>query len=437
MSLYQHVRASSWVVGLAVVLLICSLGQAKTSLVLLDTLRSEPEMDVTRLGIKRFEDEHPDVEVELLATTSSVDAYHEKLMSMWLGGVAFDAFRAQQGFSHIYFKSDMFETIDPYIAKDKSDPNVRDFLIQYTQVFEGQRIGFPDSASAHGLIINEDLFEAVGLQSPARLFQEAEKVGTAAQVWNWTTMATMGQRITRDLNGDGIPDQWGLQFGLGHSAYWFKTLIWAAGGEDIFSRDGKRSLLNTPEALQAIEYAASLVREYGAQAPPGAKGNFNNGQAAMKPEFIQAWLSPNLAKTPFTWNYVPMPAGPAGFHMESGSNGYAISSRSPHKELAYQLIKSLTSRETQIQGLRTGAAVRANRFSVLRSSDLRALGEAIVKVIPMFDALAKYGHPRNVEVEWASVRKLFQDTATSLYRGDISPPEAQNHLHTSVQALLQ
>ncbi len=78
--------------------------------------------------------------------------------------------------------------------------------------------------------------------------------------WNWATFLDVAQQTTKDLNGDGIIDQWGL---LARTQYLGEGLIYANGGSYIEKKDGKYVLaLNSPQAVQALQFMSDLCNVY-------------------------------------------------------------------------------------------------------------------------------------------------------------------------------
>ena len=120
----------------------------------------------------------------------------------------------------------------------------------------GELYGVPLSATAEVLSYDPRLFDAAGLTRPSRM-------GAA---WTRDAFLDAVRRLTKDLDGDGVPDQYALA-SMGSVEGW----IWRAGGE-ILSPDGRRSLVAEPAAVEAIaEYAqlrASGFPRPGAYRPP-------------------------------------------------------------------------------------------------------------------------------------------------------------------------
>ncbi|MDD4879149.1 MAG: extracellular solute-binding protein [Candidatus Omnitrophica bacterium] len=140
--------------------------------------------------------------------------------------------------------------------------------------------------------------------------------------------------------------------------------IWSSGG-DYLSKDGLTAAFGKDEALNGIRFYFDLMnRDYAPirdrKVPSfGGHGFFVTGKYAMciagasvvagyLPDFFGTSsdsASPEIREK-FGVTYVP--AGPAGRFSFLGGNNLAISSRSTHKDEAWQFMRFLTSNESQI-----------------------------------------------------------------------------------------
>lgn len=133
----------------------------------------------------------------------------------------------------------------------------------------------PWKVEAMGLLYNKTMFAEAGLDPEA-------------PPATWAEVLEYSEKLTKDLNGDGIIDQYG--FGLVGNATgncWFRFVpeLWNAGG-DVTNAEMTEATLNTPEAMEALTYYAVDLAKY---APEGATNNsatetrtlFGNGKVAM------------------------------------------------------------------------------------------------------------------------------------------------------------
>ncbi|HEY0696515.1 MAG TPA: extracellular solute-binding protein, partial [Micromonospora sp.] len=125
-----------------------------------------------------------------------------------------------------------------------------------------------------------------------------------------------------------------------------------AGGW-IVSEDGKKATADSPENLQGLQYAKSLLTEGLAQYPKqldaGWAGEaFGKGKAAMTIEgnWIKGALQNDFPNVKYTVH--PLPAGPKGKATLSFTNCWGIAAKSKYKEQAIKFVEAMTAVEQQM-----------------------------------------------------------------------------------------
>ncbi len=81
---------------------------------------------------------------------------------------------------------------------------------------------------------------------------------TESNQWTWAAMESIAINTTKDTNGDGIVDQYGIYTNNNWSLV--KFMLYSNGTVGIDFKDGKlRYLMDEPQALRAIQFAVSLA----------------------------------------------------------------------------------------------------------------------------------------------------------------------------------
>ena len=95
------------------------------------------------------------------------------------------------------------------------------------------------------VVYNRDLLDRAGIAAPTG-------------DWTWDDFGLAARRLTRDEDGDGRIDHWGVVFDR-RPAIWI-AWIWAGGG-DVLCADGRRAsgCLDSPVTVAAIRWYASWV----------------------------------------------------------------------------------------------------------------------------------------------------------------------------------
>jgi len=161
-----------------------------------------------------------------------------------------------------------------------------------------------------GVYFNMRLLQEAGLEPELPFDLQA------AGDWTWDAFMDVARATTRDLDGDGIPDTWGIAtFG---QEFLEQTLV--SNGAKYVGLDPATgrfvNTTNTPEFLEALTWANNLGEENVTMPEPEGMGwdffvsAFNNGMAAMRAAggyVAGAQVNPNLNDP---WGFVVFPKGP-------------------------------------------------------------------------------------------------------------------------------
>ncbi len=221
-------------------------------------------------------------------------------------------------------------------------------LWKTTQVFgrPGVVYGLPWYADVRAAFYRTDVFRQAGVD-PAQAFASWDAFHAALKKINGTVVA--GKRVAA-LAYAGKND-WNVVHNL---APW----IWNGGG-DVLTADAKRSALDTPPALKAIDFYSSLAVE--GLVPSNAlekdsdilEGAWVGGDYGVI--FSGPWLMRRIFEAPAgsvvrgNFDVAPYPAGPAGHATFFGGSNLAIFKGSRHKAEAWELVKYLGGKAPQVQ----------------------------------------------------------------------------------------
>lgn len=145
-------------------------------------------------------------------------------------------------------------------------------------------------------VFNKDLFEAEGLPDPYELWENGE--------WTWDVVSDISRKVTRDIDGDGNIDQWGL------SDVDPKNLIYANGGA-ITRRNEEGKVIFTmdePQSVTALRQFYDWM--YVDQFIGGdyQMNEFARGQVAIA--FMPFYQIGDNTNWEFAHGVLPMPMGP-------------------------------------------------------------------------------------------------------------------------------
>ncbi|MGI6083708.1 MAG: ABC transporter substrate-binding protein [Limnochordia bacterium] len=283
-----------------------------------------------------FERANPNTEIEVVEGND-----YTKALTMALGGVAPDVLDMSTNLAFSHYASGLLRDLTPFITSDR-EFRIQDFvpasLIGYQA--RGATFGLPSSIYQVLCFYNRDLFLQAGINEPALL----------GEGWTWDAAISAGKRLTRDLDGDGVPDQWGVRA----SNSWYRWPIWVhqAGGM-LFDKlvEPTKPTFDTPAGRTGLGFLADLHLE-GAAVPVTQVSHelFYNGQVGLSLDDGSSWLTiiPTSSGGRFEWDVVELPKGPVHNGTFLIMNGYQMSASSGHPEAAWEWIKHLVSREAML-----------------------------------------------------------------------------------------
>ncbi len=120
-------------------------------------------------------------------------------------------------------------------------------------MWKGKHYGLRNGMATNGSCLinyNKDIIEREGQPDILDLTENGQ--------WNWETMLDIARNCTKDNNGDGILDQYGIC--SSNNWVFVSNLLYSNGSTGIDVRDGKLVYaLDTPQAIRAIQYAIDLA----------------------------------------------------------------------------------------------------------------------------------------------------------------------------------
>ena len=311
-------------------------------------------------AIRKFEEEHPGVRVRYVSGIPKGD-YPEWLSERMLMGKTPDVMMVLDSEFSRLVELGMLEDLDPWMEMDQDfDPEAYYETALMSGHIMGGQYALPMETVPYLMFVNKTLLNQENIPIP-------EEDYTFADLYD------ICRKVTKDTDGDGIPDQFGIY------KYSWLDAAWANGAV-MFSDDGRTCNFTSTQLLYAIRFVKSLDALN--QNQRVTQETFDSGKVAfMRLSFAEyrTYKSyPYKIKkyTSFQWDCISMPKGPYGDNVSLvDSLNVGISSRSRHKELAWEFLKLLTSdEEIQMKIFEYTPAA-----SVLRSVTESQEAEAIIR----------------------------------------------------------
>lgn len=256
------------------------------------------------------------------------------------GGVMLDLTPLWQRDSHELQPSDWYK---PALASGTSEGRI-------FAVFYGL------SVYAH-LDYDVDALDGAGVQPPSLK-------------WAWNDLTSAAVKLTKDLDGDGKPERWGLQRGF---ADWraLSSLILSTA-HPIFLNNDRQFDINTLGSYRAMNWIVDLHKRN------VMGGNWANGTAAMRAGsgWVHIAEPVQSGAVKFRAGTAIMPADPetGGRLFRGGSLGLAINATSLNQAAAWEFIKFFVGQRGWAKEGMTG------RGYLTHIPGRRSLGQLFLKV---------------------------------------------------------
>jgi arabinogalactan oligomer/maltooligosaccharide transport system permease protein len=252
---------------------------------------------------------------------------------------------------------------------------------------------------------------------------------------NTDDLIAMGRQATKDLDGDGKIDQWGIVWNFTEP---FFFVPWLSGFGGWVLDDQGRPSLNTDAAANAFAFVKSLRDEYKI-IPPDCDYNmadvlFKEGRAAMLVNGPWSWPGYEKAGVPFELCRIPQvvstglwPApmvAPMGYSISANSEGRRL--EESMKLLGYLTSDSIQQRFVQENGIIPSSLVLRTDSSYLsRPHMAQSLAQVEVgKAMPIVPELRAI---------WDAMRPAYQ----SVLGGTMSPKEAAAKMQRDAESMIR
>lgn len=379
-----------------------------------------PLRDHYEKQVAEFQRLHPDIEVRLILVPMS--EYHMKFKTLAAAGQAPDLFYS--GDVWMSYLLPFMRDLTPLVERDAAEIGLDDFFpeIRAAMQHEGRTYVLPEHANVALLYYNRGLFRAAGVAEP-----------TAD--WTWADLVRAGVALTRPATADD-PGVWGVGRQEGWWGEWL-TYVRQAGGT-VFTPDGRRCVLDSPEAIAGLRFFQDKALQHHYSAPAGYEplnGFVNRRLAMVMVGHVNFW--PNYNQIPgLDWDIQLLPAGPVTRRGgELAIAGYSLSRHTRYPEEAWMLLKFLTRREAALEVMRHGSISPRRSVAAVQISERRP-GERPEHVAAAYDQIRFAQpiprHPYYIEL----MIQIVQPEIDRMVLGELTPEEAAHRAAAGVNAFL-
>lgn len=296
-------------------------------------------------AIARFEQEHPGVRIHYYSGVLKED-YSEWLSRKLLEGEEPDVFMVLGTDFNQFSALGVMKDLDDRILADLDFDQDRFFSSAFrTGQYGGVQYALPYEVVPTLMFVNKTLLTKEGIEMPD-------------QDWTWEEMYEICRAVTKDTDGDGVLDQFGI-----YNFDWMDAVC--SNGGEIFQEDGTSCYMTDERVVESVKYIRQLNELN--QGQKVVQEDFNGGSVAFMPltfaEYRTYKTYPYKIKryANFQWDCITMPAGSQGENLSQVDTLLmGISANTRKEELAWEFLKLLTYDEaiqTEIFQYSQGASV--------------------------------------------------------------------------------
>lgn len=290
--------------------------------------------DWWKVMVEQFRASHPNVEIKLIP--APFEAHHQNLTARFSTGNPPDIVHLSARYYYRFADLGWLEPLDELLAQ--TDVPTTWSPLQESMKWEGKTYALLLLGYGYGLFYNQKMFEEAGIDVPTNIPELLEAANA----------------LTKDTNGDGRIDQYGIVLTVGEFSPTYMNTTWMLIGNGTHWTDenGELQLTKSSVVKETLEQWRQIVKA--GWTPAGyddaaARKFFTAGNAAMLIDgswvaamvreaepAIQPYLQ--VARVPFD----NIPSGP--------SNVVAMpAGLSPEKkQIVWEFIRSLTTPEAQL-----------------------------------------------------------------------------------------
>ncbi|QEL22158.1 sugar ABC transporter substrate-binding protein [Bosea sp. F3-2] len=370
--------------------------------------------------IKEFEATHPGVKIEW--TKVERGAFADTMTTLFAGGQPPDIVHLASFEFQKFADNGWLEPLDPYIKSAKLD--LKGWAGQDTCGWNKQTVCVMMLYFGYFMAYNEELLKKEGLEVPK----------------NYAEFLAAARKLTKDINGDGIVDQ----FGTGHETrggggqYMSEMMNYTLDAGARWTDENGKVTIDTPQMVEGLTRWKTIVKESLTPRDLAAgevRQLFADGKIALKMDGPWLWpiIQKGKAKNQIKLSMVPFSPPVGG---SSNVLGIASEVSAENKKLAWDFIAIATSDKFQSTYATLGASP---------PPDPRADTSGASKDTPHFDLLVKATKaaadakvdriPKGLELQFNEFAKMVMEESQRMIIQDLDPKVVAATMQKKAEAL--
>ncbi|MFN6540826.1 MAG: ABC transporter substrate-binding protein [Nostoc sp. EkiNYC01] len=372
-----------------------------------------PNRDVLQKLVDKFNQSHPDIQVESLYVGQQ-DQQTPKILAAVVGNAPPDLLWYNPTIAGQLVELGALLPLDEMLEKSPIKAEI-DPTLYASMKYNGQIWSVPFATNNVGIFYRPSLFKAAGITELPR---------------TWEEFGEVAKKLTRDTNGDGRTDRYGMFLPLGKGEFTVFTwlpFMWSSGGE-LVSGDSQNAaavdLKDNQGAIAALQFWRNLITEGSAILSGPERGyetdDLLSGKVAM--QLNGPWNLGQFQTTGVDFDVFPIPVDEKAATVIGGENLFFFKTTPEREKAAFKFVEYTLSEEFQ-----TELALGTGYLPVnLKSRENPKYQEFIQKTpqVKVFLEQAKYGRSRPVFPGYNRISDSLGRAIESVLLGKYSPTKA-------------
>ncbi len=364
---------------------------------------------------RNFEEQNPQYRISW-DPALGIGASAEKAIATFAAGDYYDFLYGHYTIIGGYVDKGVIQALDPFLAKEK-DIKIDDFVPAAVEKFEGKTYGLAWFTNGKEFWYKWNKFQEVGVENPRDLEQAGE--------WTWPKLLEMSQKLVK-RDGDEVTQ---FAFNLPFSSTGWMLNVLLAWGADWFDDNFTKATIDTPEFVEATEFAVDLVREHKV-----AGGNFARGEnvSLVTGSYYTRTFQQLLQEEQFDLQMTLLPKGPTGLRrVPLANNASYVTAQAKDPDGAWEFNKFIIGEGAQTEM----ALLGGGRYSVFKDATPKVLHS--YEDPEVYAASAKISAPTKLIVKQGDINKLWSEGWKEMVEGTKGVREHLTEMQRQADRLLK
>jgi hypothetical protein len=267
----------------------------------LDNSTLFPDYTIMYRKIKGLEEKY-NFKFEYVMVQGGINAYPQSIISQTMAGIKpADIIKSKSQWSFPGFVNQkIILPLNDYINFEA--PIIKNSAMYSGTFWNNKNYGiyWSPRGGTINCLYNKDLLDREGQPDILELVENNQ--------WTWEAFQNIAINCTRDINGDGITDQWGIT-NVGNWGF-TEQMIYSNGGSAIIINDKGEAVVNLhdPKVMRSLQFASDLVFIHKVYKTDSKKTIYTNGSCAMS--IATATNNTAILNQGVNSYVVPLPMGP-------------------------------------------------------------------------------------------------------------------------------